>query len=295
MRVLILGGGPLGAELHRHLRPDHEVLARGRADRPADVDAILADIREHRPGLVVNAAAPALSRQVHDPDTTLSWNVRVPGVLAAEADRWSVPLVHVSSASVYDGRKGAPYVEDDAPAPSDPIGRTTLLGEQSIDAGAGPAVIFRTGWVYDQRDLVGRPPHRPDTLAASTRVSPTWARDAAIAIWRALEALAGEDGIPGPALRARLRPGRERLFHLAAEGGADAAELESQVELTGSRLGLQTWVDPDPREEPERAALDYRLDAGRLETETGVRLPDWRVGVESCLRDVAARRELLTV
>lgn len=295
MRVLILGGGPLGAELHRHLRPDHEVRAQGRADRPADLDAILAEIREHRPNLVVHAAGPALDRQVHDPDTTLSWNVRVPAALAGEADRWGVPLVHVSSASVFDGRKGTPYTEDDAPAPTDPIGRTALLGEQAVAAGVGPAVIFRTGWIYDQGDLVGRPPHRPETLEASTRVSPTWARDAAVAVWRALGVLAGPGSVSGSVLGARLRPGDRRIFHLAAEGGADAGELEAHVDRVGSRFGLATWVDTGAPGEDAEPGLDYRLDAGRLEAEAGIRLPDWRVGVESCLRDVAARRELLTV
>ena len=57
-------------------------------------------------------------------------------------------LIHFSTNYVFDGTKGAPCVETDAPGPINTYGRTKLEGEQAIQAVGGAYLILRTGWVY---------------------------------------------------------------------------------------------------------------------------------------------------
>ena len=57
----------------------------------------------------------------------------------------AAPLVYFSSDYVFDGRKGAPYVESDAPNPQSAYGRTKSYGE----AAAGErAWIVRSSWLF---------------------------------------------------------------------------------------------------------------------------------------------------
>ena len=56
-----------------------------------------------------------------------------------------VPLVAFSTDYVFDGRKGEPYVESDAPNPLSAYGRTKLHGEA---AAGDQAWIVRSSWLY---------------------------------------------------------------------------------------------------------------------------------------------------
>ena len=56
-----------------------------------------------------------------------------------------VPLVAFSTDYVFDGRKGEPYVESDAPNPLSAYGRTKLHGEA---AAGDQAWIVRSSWLF---------------------------------------------------------------------------------------------------------------------------------------------------
>jgi dTDP-4-dehydrorhamnose reductase len=64
-------------------------------------------------------------------------------------------LVHVSTDVVFDGRKGSPYTEGDAPRPCSDYGHTKAAAELRIAAMGGDTLIVRTSLI------VGGPGHEP--------------------------------------------------------------------------------------------------------------------------------------
>ena len=154
MRFLLIGAnGQVGWELKHSLAPLGEVVALYRRDLDmTDAGKIRECVTRVAPDVIVNAAAyTAVDRAESEPDLSMSVNGTAPGVLAEEAKRRRVLLVHYSTDYVFDGAKAEPYVEEDAPNPQNVYGKTKLAGEEAIRSVNCNHLIFRTSWVYGTR------------------------------------------------------------------------------------------------------------------------------------------------
>ena len=152
--ILLIGNnGQVGYELQQTLAPLKPVIGldRTRLDL-TDADAIRRIIRDTKPSVIVNAAAyTAVDKAESEPELAFTVNAIAPGVMAEEAARLDVPLIHYSTDYVFDGRKTSPYVESDATNPQSVYGKSKLAGEQAIQAVDLPHLILRTSWVYGSR------------------------------------------------------------------------------------------------------------------------------------------------
>src|SRR4029079_2797754 len=72
-------------------------------------------------------------------------------VLAEEARKLNALLVHYSTDYIFDGKKGAPYNEEDPPAPLNDYGKSKLAGEEAVQAAGEKYLILRTSWIYGKR------------------------------------------------------------------------------------------------------------------------------------------------
>ena len=120
---LITGaGGQLGTALA-------EVVPRGRRACPRELRHRGRRTLGYAPDLVLHAAAwTDVDGAEADPDGAAARNVRgTRNVVALGA-----PVVYFSTDYVFDGRKGAPYVESDEPGPLSVYGRTKLEGEREV-------------------------------------------------------------------------------------------------------------------------------------------------------------------
>jgi dTDP-4-dehydrorhamnose reductase len=127
-----------------------ELVARARA-LGWEVDATRVDVRDAgavaahldrvRPDVVVNTAY----RQ-GGPD---EWTTNVDGAenVARACRAAGVRLVHVSTDVVFDGRKGAPYTEEDEPSPITDYGRAKAEAERRVAAVNPDALLVRTSLV----------------------------------------------------------------------------------------------------------------------------------------------------
>jgi len=79
-----------------------------------------------------------------------AWAVTVDGAenVAGGAAGVGARLVHLSTDVVFDGRKGAPYVEDDPPSPVTEYGRAKAEAEARVAAAHPNALLVRTSLIY---------------------------------------------------------------------------------------------------------------------------------------------------
>ena len=114
-----------------------------------DEAAIRRVIRDHRPSLIVNPAAyTAVDKAETEVELAFAINADAPRILAEEAARLGIPLVHFSTDYVFDGRKAEAYVETDSPHPLGVYGKSKLAGEAAVRASGAQHLILRTSWVY---------------------------------------------------------------------------------------------------------------------------------------------------
>jgi dTDP-4-dehydrorhamnose reductase len=294
MTILLLGGsGQVGWELARTLAPLGALTAPGRAQADlAQPETLRPLVRGLRPSLIVNAAAyTAVDQAAKEPELARTVNGIAPGVLAEEAQRLGIPLVHYSTDYVFDGRKADAYLEGDPTGPLNVYGRSKLAGEQAIAATRAAHLIFRTSWVYGARGknflrtLLRLARERDRLTVVDDQIgAPTWCRMIAEATALAL-------------IQHRRADGRfdlaevSGLYHLAAAGATSwHGFAEAILALDPQRAQHRARrVDPISTAQyaaPEARPANSRLDASRVRSVFGLALPDWRASLQQVMAEV---------
>ena len=273
-----IGGAP---PVRRVGRPDFDF------DRPETIAALFTG---ELPAAIVNAAAyTAVDAAEDDAAAAYRANRDGPARLAALAAAAGIPLIHVSTDYVFDGTKGAPYIESDRPAPLGVYGASKLAGEGAVLAAGGQAVVLRTSWVISAtgrnfvRTMIAAR-RKTDRLrvVADQLGQPTPAADLAAAIIAILHRIG----------RADWDASFGGLFHAAGSGETTWHGLATAVFEEAARHGVTPpEITPIRTEEwPTRARrpADSRLDCARLARVFGVRLPPWRESLRPIVAEILA-------
>jgi dTDP-4-dehydrorhamnose reductase len=181
-----------------------------------------------------------------------------------------VPLVVFSTDYVFDGRKGEPYVESDAPNPLSVYGRTKLQAE---GAAGENAWIVRTSWLFGWtstnflRTMLRLGKERDEVAVVDDqRGCPTYVAHLAAAVRELLD-----------------RPAA--TWHLAADGECTWAEF---AEAIFEDAGLDCRVRRIATAELGRPAPRPAYSVLRSDRPDAPRLPRWREGLRDCLERLAA-------
>jgi dTDP-4-dehydrorhamnose reductase len=151
VKILLIGkNGQVGRELQRSLASTGDITALDSNElNLAEPDGIIEIVRTIKPNLIINAAAyTAVDKAEAEPELAMAINGIAPGILAEEAKRLDIGLIHYSTDYVFDGAKLTPYTEADEPNPLNIYGKSKLAGERAIQVSGCKHLIFRTSWVY---------------------------------------------------------------------------------------------------------------------------------------------------
>jgi dTDP-4-dehydrorhamnose reductase len=174
------------------------------------------------------------------------------------------PLVYYSTDYVFDGRKGEPYVESDAPNPLSAYGRTKLYGEGAAGERA---------WIVRTSGLFG--PSGKNFVTTMLRLGREHEEVAVVGDQRSAPTYVGH-------LAAVTRELFDRpygVWHVTAEGDCTWAEFAEAI-FEEAELGCR--VQRVSSEELGRPA--QRPAYSVLRSEKGApRLPHWREGLRECL------------
>lgn len=151
LRIAITGaGGRFGKGLQLAMAPKHAVYPLLHADLDItngdDVERVLAKMQ---PDVIVHAAAlPDIDYCETHPAETQRVNVDGTRNIVSAARQIGAGVVHISTDAVFDGKKGAPYVETDATNPISVYGRSKLAAEQVVKE-------YEKHWIFRVSVLFG--------------------------------------------------------------------------------------------------------------------------------------------
>jgi dTDP-4-dehydrorhamnose reductase len=157
MKVLVTGaGGMLGTDLCADLAArGHGVVATDLREGfvPLDITdttGTLARVREEKPDAIIHCAAwTDVDGAERNPDGAYKVNALGSWNVAAAAAAVDALMVYISTDFVFDGRKGAPYTEFDAPNPLGHYGASKEAGERLVrQTLAGKHIIARASWLF---------------------------------------------------------------------------------------------------------------------------------------------------
>jgi dTDP-4-dehydrorhamnose reductase len=149
-----------------------------------------------RPDLVVNCAAyTAVDKAEQEKDRAFAVNRDGAGFLAKACANLGIPIIHISTDYVFDGRKQSPYLEDDPARPLSTYGLSKWEGEQAVRSFNEQHIILRASWLFGAggRNFVktilrqASEKHELKIVADQTGC-PTWTGD----LSEALTCIAGE-------------------------------------------------------------------------------------------------------
>ena len=294
MRILLTGAkGQLGRTLHERLAKVANLVCATRNGHPgrgfsdceaADFErpACLAPLLQRvAPDVVINTAAyTAVDRAESEADQAFRINAEAVAALATACAARDTLLVHYSTDYVFPGNDPRPRREDDPTRPVNVYGASKLAGEEAIRASGCRHLIFRISWVYAA--------HGHNFLRTMLRLAGE--RDE-------LRVVDDQIGAPTPAhwiadataKAIAQRDGRSGTWHLAAAGETSWHGFAEAIFEEAYRSGLivrRPVVIPIRSSEyptPARRPMYSRLDPSRLQSDFGIALTDWRVGLSEVL------------
>lgn len=270
--ILIVGSnGMLGRDLATLLGN------RARGVDIADIDITSMESTERvvkalRPSVVINCAAYTdVDGCEANVETAMQVNGEGVAHLAIVTRGIGAKLVQVSTDYVFDGGKGSPYQEDDAPHPLSIYGESKLAGE--MNAAFNPDhLIVRTQWLYGLHGknfvetMLRLAAEKDELSVVDDQIgSPTWTVDLA----RAITALIEKEC--------------QGVYH-AANGefcswNGFARAIFEESGLNVAVKGMTT----DELNRPARRPLYSTLDCAKLEHDAGFRPQPWRQALRSYL------------
>ena len=252
---------------------NHEVVGLTRAELDVtDADAVRRVIEIEAPEAVVNCASYTdVDGAESQPDLAMAVNADGAGNVAAAAAAVDAAVVYPSTDYVFDGEKGLPYVESDAPTPLSSYARSKLAGEEATARMNRCHFIVRTSWLFGVggrnfvETMLSLAGELSEVMVVRDQVGcPTYAGHLADAIVRLVDT--GEFGI----------------HHLAAGGECSwydfAVEIFRQAGLEVRAFSCTSEEFPRPARRPAYSVLG-------TDREYGLFLPDWREGLASYLAE----------
>ena len=295
MKILTYGAsGQLGYELMRQgqaIGLDMHGVAYPQTDitKISQVTSVLANCR---PDLVINAAAYTnVDGAESNTELAMAINKQGPANLAQRCFDNKIPLIHISTDYVFDGVKGAPYLESDPVSPLGAYGRSKAAGEDAVRSVMPEHIILRTAWLYGAhgqnfvKTILRIAMEKEELHVVSDQYgSPTSAVDLAAAIL----SMTGKIG-----RRSNVDWGTYHYCGAGIVSWYDFADAIVKIGRQYTRLKsirvipIKTADYPTPAARPAYSALDCSLIARHY----GISAIPWRESLEMVIKDIFSNSE----
>ncbi len=292
-KMLITGAkGQVGLEVVRRA-PDYGFTPIGlsRADLDiTDADKLTRAVKDMAPDILVNCAAyTQVDKAETDTGRAFMVNATGPKNLALVCQALDIPLLHISTDYVFDGRSSELYLETDRANPVNIYGSTKLAGEQAVAQNCDKYIILRTSWVYGTKGdnfiktmlaLAQNNGQKNDPICVVSDQfgSPTFAGDIATTLLEIAKFCQARKQTPSG------------IYHYSGAGLTSwhgfaklvFAELEAHTNIQTRLKTIATKDYPTPAQRPPHTALD----TSKISNVFNISPKDWQQRVIEVSREI---------
>lgn len=290
-KILVTGSnGMLGIDLCNKLSSDYDVVgldvkeARGSITCDiTDKGRVIKSIRETKPDLIIHTAAwTDVDGCEKDPNRACKINVDGTENVVLSARELKLPLVHISTDFVFDGKKRSPYTEEDQPNPESVYAQSKLEGEKKVRK-LEKFLILRTGWLYGKNGknfvsaILKMAKNKKELKVVNDQTgSPTYTKDFAEAVGNLLKAYEIQD----------TRYAIHEIFHITNKGMISWFEYAKEILKMSGLHNVK--VIPITTTQLGRAAkrpLYSVLDNDKFEKATNFMMRPWQEALKEYLNE----------
>jgi len=288
MKLLITGAeGQVGTELLRRGRTmGLQILATDTQELDITQAGQVTDyICRESPDIVINAAAyTAVDKAEEETELAFAVNRDGPAHLAIACAEKSIPLLHISTDYVFDGKKESAYIEDDEPNPTGVYGKSKLAGELAVADHLSQYIILRVAWVFAAsghnfvKTMLRLGAERDElNVVADQHGAPTWAGDIANVLLTIAIRYRDDLDVAWGTYHFIGQPAT--TWHEFATTIFEEAMALKLLENKPAVHAISTEQYPTPTARPKNSVLNCQ----KINHIFGINQPDWKVGLISVL------------
>lgn len=207
-------------------------------------------------------------------DIELATKINVDGV--RNLAKTNIPLIHISTDYVFNGKNNVPYIETDKTNPMSVYGKTKLEGEKEVLKYSKSAIVIRTAWLYSQfgnnflKTMLRLGKEKESLNVVFDQVgTPTYAIDLAEVIFKILQSGKYEN--------------TKEIYHFSNEGVCSWYDFAVEIM---KEAGLNCKVKPiESKDYPTLAVRPSFsvLNKGKIKKDFDVEIRHWRKAMIECL------------
>lgn len=238
-----------------------------------DENAVKEFVKNNNFKCIINCSAYTAVDKAEN-DVELATKINVDGV--RNLAKTNIPLIHISTDYVFNGKNNVPYIETDKTNPMSVYGKTKLEGEKEVLKYSKSAIIIRTAWLYSQfgnnflKTMLRLGKEKESLNVVFDQVgTPTYAMDLAEIILKILQSGKYEN--------------TKEIYHFSNEGVCSwydfAVEIMKEANLTCRVKPIESKDYPTLAVRPSFSVLNK----GKIKKDFDVEIRHWRKAMIECL------------
>ena len=247
-----------------------------------DKKSVAVIFKEVKPEIVIHAAAMT-DVDGCELDKDKAYNINAVGTrnVASACAKVGATLIYLSTDFIFDGKKEAPYKENDKPNPINIYGDSKLMGEEEAIKNLKKYFIIRTCWLYGAHGE-----NFVDTIIAKAKTenilkvvddqvgSPTYTKDLAKAMRALLSKILGNG----------LRDTGYGIYHISNSGSISWYEYAKEIlRFAGSKTEIIPITTEELDRPAKRPAMSV-LDNSKFFKFTGYRMRNWKRALKEYIK-----------
>ena len=277
--ILITGAkGQLGYDFQRLFDEiDEKYIATDRDDLDiTDIEKVREFVKEKNITLIINCAAyNNVDKAEDEPELCKKLNTYAPRDLAIVAKEIGADYITYSTDFVFDGKKKAPYTEENIPNPLSVYGKSKYEGEKEVFKVKPDSFVVRTSWLFGiannnfNKQVINWSKSKDELSIVDDQISsPTYSKDLAYYSW----------GL--------IKTKKYGLYHLSNGGEASKYNQGKYVLAKIDWQGKLNRAKTKDFNLKAKRAEYTKLDSSKLEKVIDKKIPSWENGIDRFLEEM---------